>query len=199
MARGFDQDFIRFVRAQSLSQSIKETINTLYEEVDGEEKVTSKNTNMNHGEKEKEGGDNIKEHTDTGVKTEKSSDKNRSDSTSEVSSFGSFPGSEVIPGVTQLDILVALARIGCKIVIFHGDKDKIVPLSNSQLMQKLVYNKLVRTRNDDVKSSGDEVVDMDAKIGIDLVIMPGIGHVPQEEDPEGLFVEIRKKVNIGVF
>lgn len=93
-----------------------------------------------------------------------------------------FPSSNIVPGVTQLDLLVSLLDMGCKVVIIHGTEDKIVPLKSSQLMAKLI-NRAMR-----VKDTSKEVT---------LISLEGFGHVPHEED-EKIFLDQMEAVGVNL-
>jgi len=60
--------------------------------------------------------------------------------------------------------LARLCASGVRVIILHGDRDKIVPLSNSRQLAQAVP-------------------------GAELVVLPGVGHCPQEEAPE-LFADL---------
>eukprot|EP00596_Hydrurales_sp_CCMP1899_P001120 CAMPEP_0119036768 /NCGR_PEP_ID=MMETSP1177-20130426/4700_1 /TAXON_ID=2985 /ORGANISM="Ochromonas sp, Strain CCMP1899" /LENGTH=296 /DNA_ID=CAMNT_0006997101 /DNA_START=787 /DNA_END=1674 /DNA_ORIENTATION=+ len=54
----------------------------------------------------------------------------------------SMSSSMVVQGATQVDLLASLLDLGCRVVIVHGTKDRIVPLKNSQLMLNLTSQAL---------------------------------------------------------
>ena len=92
-----------------------------------------------------------------------------------------FANPEIVPGVTQLDVLVGLVDLGVKVVIVHGTDDRLIPIGNSLRMADLVQHALP-------DGAGG---------GPDLQVLPleGLGHVPHEEDPVGF---LRKLNSIGI-
>ena len=95
-------------------------------------------------------------------------------------SGASFTSSSIIPGVTQEDILVSLVDLGCKVVIFHGTKDRVIPIIVSETMVQHVQQAL------DLTPSSP---------GIQLIPLKGFGHVPHEEDPAVFLKNLR---DIGI-
>ena len=95
-------------------------------------------------------------------------------------SGASFTSSTIIPGVTQEDILISLVDLGCKVVIFHGTKDRVIPIIVSETMVQHVQQAL------DITPSSP---------GIQLIPLKGFGHVPHEEDPAVFLMNLR---DIGI-
>ena len=91
----------------------------------------------------------------------------------------SFPSSMIIDDVSHLDVLVALCKAKCNIIIIHGNDDKIIPIQNSM---KIIES--VRARLDD-----------NDKKNIDLQIVIGGGHNLHEETPKIVVDSIAKIIN----
>ena len=95
----------------------------------------------------------------------------------------SFPDATVVPSVTQFNLLTSLVDLGCNVVIIHGTSDPIVPYSNSQKMVDLVNHTLHPTVSTDINP----------KKYVQLLKVPGAGHMPHEENPQK-FLEILKEI-----
>ena len=91
-----------------------------------------------------------------------------------------FTSSSILPGVTQEDILISLVDLGCKVVIFHGTKDRVIPMIVSEKMVQHVQQAL------DLTPSSPR---------IQLIPLEGFGHVPHEEDPAVFLKNLR---DIGI-
>ena len=92
-----------------------------------------------------------------------------------------FSNAEIVPGVTQLDVLVGLVDLGVKVVIMHGTDDSLIPIGNSQHMADLVQDALA--------------FETGARPGLQILPLKGLGHVPHEENP----LEFVQKLNsIGI-
>lgn len=137
MARDFDLELLRFVRAQSHSSSPPS--------------APSASSTLNSHRKE--------------------------------DIAGAFPSGKIIDdqpssnssGVSHVDLLTELVDSGCKIILIHGDEDKVVPCSNSWDLKGEVERRMaVRGASTIAKARGS----------IDVKILPGLGHVPHEENPQ---------------
>ena len=156
MAKGFDNDFLSFVSAQNISPKKKTDLVFTGAE---EDVILSKNVKKVVSQSESDG--NIKEerHSEVG---------------------GGYMSSTMVSNVTQLDLLVSLVDLGCKVIIVHGTNDPIVPYQSSQNMVNLVNNKLLKNINADGSPRS-----------IKLVPVPGAGHMPHEENPEKFLQDLQ--------
>ena len=182
MAKGFDDDLFSFVAAQQLSGKKKNELVYTNSEDSNEDKNENNNNDIHNNDNDidiEEGKD--KEYVVTNKM--KNEGKNKEKQNKQVSSAqdkklkngvsgGTFTSSTIVSNVTQCELLIALADLGCKILIFHGMKDAIVPFQLSENMVHLVNKKL--SENVSTDTSSRSVV---------LVPVPGAGHVPHEEDP----------------
>jgi pimeloyl-ACP methyl ester carboxylesterase len=83
------------------------------------------------------------------------------------STIGSpFPSSMVLPGISHMDLILALCKLHTKVIIVHGSDDKVVPIQNSI---------------DIVTSIKQKLNDKD-KHYIELRTINRNGHVPHEEN-----------------
>ena len=68
------------------------------------------------------------------------------------------------------EVVASLAASGARVLIVHGENDAIVPVNNSRKLAAMLP-------------------------GAKLVVMPGVGHMPHEEEPEGFLEEVRTFLN----
>lgn len=70
-------------------------------------------------------------------------------------------------GMETSSVVEALARSGARVLIVHGEDDAIVPVANSRRLASVLP-------------------------GSELVVMPGVGHMPHEERAEEFLSEVRR-------
>ena len=92
----------------------------------------------------------------------------------------SFPSSMIIDGISHIDLLVALCKTkNTKIIIIHGDDDKIIPIDNTI---KIIESVRSRLDNDDDKKN------------IEILIVSKMGHNLHEEEPQILVDAIANSI-----
>jgi len=114
-------------------------------------------------------------------------------SSNEADLTGPFPSGKIFLAhaasnaveVSHLDLLTDIVRRGCKVILVHGEEDKVVPCSNSFQLKAEVERRL------NIETQGRE---LESKGSIDVIVLLGLGHVPHEEDPEAFTSILMKHV-----